>query len=146
MILTIDVGIKNLALCVMSKNQEKQYIIHLWNNYDVFEDDVKLCQNIQKNGKQCNKRCSYKIKTDFYCKPHFPKDHLPMKKENHHKQKLIKQYLLQDIAKAVIQKLNTITEENKEIFEQITKVLVELQPHVNPRMKFISHIIYGKLT
>ena len=33
---------------------------------------------------------------------------------------------------------------NKDIFTNISKILIELQPKINNKMKFVSHIIYGK--
>jgi hypothetical protein len=58
---------------------------------------------------------------------------------------MIDSYLLQDIAKIVLGKLDIIFEENKFLLLEVKKVVIELQPKINQKMKFTSHIIYGKL-
>jgi len=152
-ILSIDIGIRNLALCVIEgcRNDTQNYIIHLWQNYNTLSQEDYTCQSIQKNKKICNKKCLYKYTSDentiiHCCKLHFPKHLLPLTKNNNFKKKAIKNYLYQDIAKAVISQLNDIVSTNKTIFDKITKVIIELQPTFNPKMKFVSHIVYGKLT
>ena len=35
--------------------------------------------------------------------------------------------------------------DQNESFKQLTNILIELQPKCNPKMVFISHILYGKL-
>lgn len=151
MILSIDIGIKNLSLCMMNctdKTNVSTYSIHLWDVYNTLEDDHN-CISLQKSGKICDKKCSLKYTVDnniFYtCKTHFPNDMLPIKKENNYKPKLIKNYLLQDLSKIILTKLNEIYNSNQNLFNQLTQIIIELQPTFNPSMKLISHIIYGKL-
>lgn len=151
MLLAIDIGIKHLALCIMKATDRKDlktYEIILWDVYNTLEDTTKYCTNFTKSGSICNKICKYKIEffdsITFCCKTHFPKDIL-IKKNNNYKEKKIKDYSLQEITVSVITKLNEIISSNKEIFSQITDILIELQPTLNPSMKLISHIIYGKL-
>lgn len=153
-VLSIDIGIKNLSLCCIdydNKTDMESYKIELWNVYDTLDTEDHFCKGIKKNGSICGKRCAYKYKDDnkedldFCCKTHFPKNMLPLKKENHFKKRLINDYLLQDIAKIVLTKLQTIYNENIEMFQQISSIIIELQPKINQKMKFISHIIYGKL-
>ena len=88
-VLSIDVGIKNLAFCIMrsdNPNDFKTYEIVLWDVYNTLEEEIHLCSDIMKNGKICNKKCSYtytytytytsKCGNDkiqkFCCKTHFP--------------------------------------------------------------------------
>jgi hypothetical protein len=153
-VLSIDIGIKNLSLCCINydtKTDMESYKIQLWNVYDTLDTEDYFCNGIKKNGDLCKKKCAYKynnISTSeliFCCKTHFPKNLLPLKKENHFKKRLINDYLLQDIAKIVLTKLQNIYDDNLEIFNQINSIIIELQPKINQKMKFISHIIYGKL-
>ena len=63
-VLTIDVGLKNLAMCIM----DNQYRIHLWDVYNILENE----ENEQKYKcnviiKSTNKPCHYK------CQYYFPK-------------------------------------------------------------------------
>ena len=153
-VLSIDIGVRNLAFCIMSaddKNNFSTYKIHLWDVYDTLEDDNHLCQGIQKSGKICNKKCGFMYKgndkTSYCCKTHLPNEIKKSKvipKENIYKKKLIKSYKLQDIAKIVLEKINIIFKNNEELFKQLKEINIELQPTLNPSAKFISHIIYGK--
>lgn len=150
MILTIDVGLKNLAMCIMGCDDSRKletYRIHLWEVYNTLEDETKLCKNQTKKGILCNKKCSCKYThtntTVFCCKTHFPKT-MKMTASNQIKKKRVDDFLLQDIAGIVLDKLKQIYADNENIFKQVTKVLIELQPKVNNKMKFISHLIYGK--
>lgn len=156
MILSIDIGLRNLAMCCIdpeSSNDISTYKIRLWDVYNTLDTDDYTCQSFQKNGKVCNKKCLYKYKninsngdSDVIhcCKTHFPKD-IEIKKENMFKKKAINDYLLQDIAKIVLTRLQDIYDNNIDIFKQINKIIIELQPKINQKMKFTSHIIYGKL-
>ena len=152
MILSIDIGLRNLSMCIMScedKTNLETYKIHLWDVYNTLDSDDYHCESLQKSGKVCNKKCSLKYnandKTIFTCKTHFPKDLLPIKKTNEFKKKAIDDYLLQDIAKIVLAKVQDIYDTHKPIFEQLKSIIIELQPKINAKMKFTSHIIYGKL-
>jgi hypothetical protein len=152
MILSIDIGLRNLALCCIDaeeSNNISSYKIKLWDVYNTLDSDNYLCQSLQKNGKICNKKCLYKYRHNddniiYCCKTHFPK-HIKISKDNDFKKKAINDYLLQDIAKIVLTKLQNIHDENLEIFSKIKKIIIELQPKINQKMKFTSHIIYGKL-
>lgn len=150
-VLSIDIGIRNLALCVLSCSDKKDlstYSIKLWGSYDTLKEDNRSCEGIQKNGKICGKKCCYQYSEDnlnvFTCKTHFPKD-TPITPKNKYCQKKIKDYTLQELAKAVLVTINKIYSENKNLFGEITCVLIELQPSFAVKMKFISHIIFGKL-
>lgn len=140
MILTIDIGLRNLAMCVMDHESN----IYLWNVYNTLDSPDFFCQALQKNKKICNKKCTFKYNLknqDIYsCKTHLPKK---IKSISLNK-KSIDSYLLQDIAKIVLLKIQEIYNEHLNKFD-ISQILIELQPKINQKMKFTSHIIYGKL-
>lgn len=148
-ILSLDIGLRNLALCAMSaKDSSKIETFHLelWKVYNMLDSDDHRCKSLKKNKDVCGKKCSTKLNNNFYCKTHFPKDTNFNIKLHTFKIKPINSYLLQDIAKVVLLKIQHIYDENKELFSQLTGIVIELQPKVNQKMKFISHVIYGKLT
>lgn len=152
MILSIDIGLRNLSLCVMSAEQKTDiasYKIYLWDVYNILDTDDYKCSSVQKNGKICGKRCLYKYKrtdtTEHCCKTHFPKDLLPIGRDNSFRKKAVNEYLLQDIALIVISKMDDIREMHPDIFSEIDSVIIELQPKMARKMIFVSHIIYGKL-
>ena len=149
-VLTIDVGLRNLAMCIMSckdKKDLKTFDIHLWEVYNVLDEDDYKCQSILKNGKICNKKCSMKYNIDsiyyYCCKTHFPKN-INITKMNQFKKKNIDSYLLQDIAKAFLEKIDFLYKSN-ELFKEISMIQIELQPMCNKKSLFTSHILYGKL-
>lgn len=150
MILTIDIGIRNLSMCAMScddKTDMASYKIHLWDVYNTLDngDSNNICDQSQKNGKVCGKKACIKNDCEggviYTCKTHSNKS----VKCTVIKTKKVNDYLLQDIAKIVLSKIDDIYTSNKDIFDNLTKISIELQPKVNQKMKFTSHIIYGKL-
>ena len=140
----IDIGLRNLAINIMNSNYE----ILLWDVYNVLDSDDYHCESKFKNGKICNRKCNMKYKKEssfiYTCKTHFPKDIKPTL-SNEFKKKNIDDYLLQDIAKAFINRIQDIYNDNINIFKSLTHILIELQPKVNRKAIFTSHILYGKL-
>lgn len=153
--LTIDVGLKNLALCIMSSATATGgcktgcYDIELWDVYNTLETEAESvrCGSLTKTGKVCGKKCSYKYKQidgeTYTCKPHFPKG-ITATAKNKVKIKRVNEYLLQDITKTILLKITSIYNENFHIFQNVGRILIELQPKINNKMKLISHLIYGK--
>lgn len=153
--LCIDPGIHNLSFCILKADNPKDfstYEIKLWENYDLLEDTDKLCTGIQKNNKVCNKKCSLKyankVTEDFNkfiytCKLHSPKD--PEIKLTEYKRKKIDTYLLRDLVEIIIIKIKMIFTEHKELFLELYKINIELQPSVNSRIKLVSHVIFTSL-
>lgn len=152
MIATIDVGIKHLAICVMKSEVPQDFLsyqIELWDVFNLLGENEHFCQSLTKKNVTCNKKCSFKYTNDvdvgavFCCKTHFPKN-LTITQKNKYKPKNVNDYLLQEIAEIVLTKLSNIFEEYPDIFLNLTKVLIELQPRINNKMKLVSHLIYGK--
>ena len=115
-ILSIDVGIKNLALCILETTTNNcNFIIKYWDVINLFEEQNKLCQfNIQnkknKSYKQCNKQAKYHKNNCFYCKTHAAKTEykLPTSDLNKYKRmkldelnKLVQDYYILAIPLAV---------------------------------------------
>ena len=139
----IDVGLRNLAMCIMNND----YDIPLWDVYNILDSDDHHCQGKFKNGKVCGRKCNMKYKFNetfiYTCKTHFPKN-ITISKTNNFKKKNIDAYLLQDIAKAFIKRVQEIYNENP-VFKELNTILIELQPKCNSKMLFTSHVLYGKL-
>ena len=146
-VLAIDVGLKNLAMCIgCPSNHGDICQILLWNVYDLLSEKTFLCQFEQKNKKICNKKTSCVFTIDnkivHSCKTHCTKDSNVKVKPV--KQKKVDSYLLQDIAKIIIKKLDELYLNNS-VFNQVTEIIIELQPKINPKSLFFSHVIYTKL-
>lgn len=139
-----DIGLRNLAICIMNSDYE----ILLWDVYNVLDSDDHMCPCKFKNGNVCGRKCTMKyVNKDgtysYTCKTHFPKDIIKTK-SNEFKKKNIDDYLLQDIAKAFLEKIQYIYDTNP-IFKDLDSIFLELQPKCNSKMLFTSHILYGKL-
>lgn len=141
--LCVDPGIRHLAMAILDSNCN----ILLWDVYNILDSDDYKCESNFKNGKLCGRKCTMKYKnltqTIYSCKTHFPKTLDCKLKIHQFKKKSIDDYLLQDIAKIFIGRLQEIYNMNV-VFKQITNINIELQPKCNPKMLFISHILYGK--
>lgn len=74
-ILSIDVGIKNLAFCFFEKSQEASHFsIHKWDIVDLSqEDELSKCCFIEKNNVVCNKPAKYVANNKCFCLKHSKK-------------------------------------------------------------------------
>jgi hypothetical protein len=72
-ILSFDVGIKNLAYCIINKNVDNSFDICDWNIINL-EDKKMLCCGKQKNKENCDSHATYFITLNdeikYYCKTH----------------------------------------------------------------------------
>lgn len=159
-ILSIDVGLKNLALCLMSTEENgnlEKYNIHYWNVINTLDSSDDINQSCVNCKRTANMKCHInqmildsnnnhveESVLNYYCKTHYPKDK-SIKKENKITSKKVKDFLLQDIAKLVISSLDSIWKDIDSHLDHLTKIVIELQPRVNNKMKFVSHVVYGKI-
>lgn len=75
-ILSFDVGIKNLAYCLFEYNtlqgenlqNDKNYKILQWDVIDLADTSVPMCQN-----NNCKHKAKYVKQKNYYCKPHAKK-------------------------------------------------------------------------
>ncbi len=158
-VLAIDVGLLNLAVCCCTKSDGK-YSILFWDVINVLGDPGsglgEKCKGLLKSGKVCNKNAKYTGESNqatlnesltvfqcqsYYCKLH-TKDLTNVKEI---KKPKVKQFNFQEIALRINGCLGKLVEQHPAAFAGITKVLIELQPNKNNKMKFTSHIIFGKL-
>ena len=75
MFLGWDVGIKNLAYCLLDteyKDDKPKIIIKKWGIINLLEHrpDKWYCNCYKKNGEPCGKKASYKINDDRFCATH----------------------------------------------------------------------------
>lgn len=122
----IDIGIKNLALCLVDDTVIKEWVV-----VNLFVPSV--CNGTLKSGEKCCKKATFRNKDDFYCGTH--KD-INCKK---YKQKLTTQYSIDDVLKAAFAKLD----EYSEYFNMTDIVIIEQQVKANPRMRVLSNAIHA---
>jgi hypothetical protein len=72
-ILSIDVGIKNLAICLFDKSQEEEHFkITKWDIINLSQEEIFKCGVIEKNI-SCNKPAKFKKDGTCYCLKHSKK-------------------------------------------------------------------------
>jgi hypothetical protein len=71
-ILSIDVGIKNLAFCLLSKTNE-HFTIAKWDVVNLSQKIDLKCQEIDKTGKTCDKPAKFTKNAKCYCLKHSKK-------------------------------------------------------------------------
>lgn len=69
-ILSIDVGMKNLAVCLFSITDNIEYKIKLWDVLNLCEEQNFICGEKNKKGLLCNKNAKFLKNDKFYCKIH----------------------------------------------------------------------------
>ena len=131
-ILSFDIGIKNLAYCLL----DDKGLIEDWGILNISIDPV--CSHCNKqNGNHCDKTAKYIINDNFYlCSSHkLLKCYKDKKKKNIPK----KNNPMLDLGKNMVDILN-----KKENFLNVDLVIIENQPALkNPTMKSIQMILYS---
>lgn len=142
-IVSFDIGIKHLSFCVMKyrpdKKIGKQFKIYSWEVLNLTGHGNGKCAGIIKSGNNKGSECSKKgtfihegEKTLFYCKTHHPN------KKNLKKAKGSKDLSPFDLNISLVKELD----KHPEILN-VDRVVLELQPKINNKMKVLSHVIYG---
>ncbi len=143
-IVSIDIGIRNLAMCVINCEPESdENKILFWKNVDILESDEYIsesggCQALYKSGankgKCCTGRAVVCCEDVYYCCRHNPdsKKYKPKKTPKTTSATLQKmcQYLTKTINKYPI-------------LLTVGHVAVEQQPSKNPKMKAMSFFLYA---
>ena len=91
-ILSIDVGIKNLAFCLFEV-KDKQSQILKWDVIDLSEEETLNCDCIEK-GKKCAKPAKYKKNFHLYCLKHAKKENFQIPNFNFDIKKLNQKKLI----------------------------------------------------
>ena len=68
LILSIDVGIKNLAYCIIETNHLESFSIIKWDVINLCPDEPRCCAQVKEN--ICNKKATYKKNDLCFCKTH----------------------------------------------------------------------------
>lgn len=68
-ILSIDVGMKNLAYCLLNINN-KQMVIEKWDVIDLCEVNNFVCMGVNKKKVKCTKNAKFEKNNEYYCKIH----------------------------------------------------------------------------
>lgn len=143
-IVSIDIGIKNLAYCIMSKCDEpkdgNEYEIHDWKVINLLEEDYGGCEGIIKSGKNKGNKCGKqsKIKTEddeYYCTVHNPD-------KEKYKPRVPKKTTNIDLQSLCI-KIHETLESNRKLFDNVEEVIIEQQIKKSPKNIQVSHLVYS---
>ena len=69
-IISIDVGIKNLAYCLIYINDNKSCEIIQWDILNLMSLESKTCQAVKKTSEICGKPAKFTKNNCYYCKTH----------------------------------------------------------------------------
>ena len=101
-ILSIDVGIKNLAFCLFEKVELEDFTITKWDTVNISEQETHNCIAVDKNGVICNKPSKFtKGENQCFCLKHAKKTNYKvptpdLKSSFINKQKIQKLYEIAD--------------------------------------------------
>ena len=150
-ILSIDVGIKNLALCLVDfkDNDIKNHKIEYWAIInlaeDILDNQLKCC--VTRRGILCNKYACNKVQLESnilgFCSLKTCQKELnsTYSKKQIKKNKILttKDVSLQDLGKKVFSEI-----EKLDFFDKINLIVIENQPVLkNPTMKSVQMLVYG---
>ena len=134
--LSFDVGIKNLAFCLLEKEEEDKTKILDWGILNICTDEV--CDHVSANGSKCDKSAKCFIVSSGFklCSAHMKqKAYEGVKTKNIPK---LKNPML-DLGSKIVQTL-----EKKEFFLECDNILIENQPALkNPTMKSVQMLLYS---
>ena len=173
-VLAFDIGIKNLAFCILERNAEENRVIALENCNILPPVEQVKCSKCKSNG-------SYKVHNEVFCKRHIPKTHtilkeLTLKTPVKTLKELVKTHectnatkkedLLESLSKkfalpfeqpkqanasklcleTIHDALIKFVKEKWSIFSGATHVLLENQPvYKNPHMKSVQVLLFATL-
>ena len=122
-ILSIDVGMKHLAYCVIKNSSKEDYEILDWNIINLCSDKTyPKCMGSTK--KTCNKDSKYFKNDCYYCKLHAKKQHFLIPTSNL-KIKNLNKMKLHELKSISLERKYTI-ERNSKKQDYINKVLIDL--------------------
>ena len=146
MIVSIDVGIKNLSFCILSRDASTKIQIHSWGILDLTRDDIDhVCCHTTKKG-TCGKKSSYTIGGKMYfCGTHIKKCDTRCASEDYYKAK-------KKINKTIIDRLcKTYNHQDKDsvlqyIFETSVTKIAKLSSAAGIDIVDIGRAISSKLS
>jgi hypothetical protein len=137
-----DIGIKNLAFCIIDpiewynyrNSQSKTSGIKLWKNINLIDPDYK-CTGLLKNNNICNKKASWVLETklvdetsyEYTCKLHKSEWATKLKKNK------VNSYSIQKLKERAFKELDKI-----DLFKQVKYIALETQPRINQQMKMFA--------
>lgn len=144
-----DIGIKNLAYCIIETNKNGDIINQKIIELDIInliseeKKDIPICTQNNKNGKKCGSKATYRHKKNeniFFCNRHYKQfdnqkllSKIKIKKTNANK------IPLETLGKKLFKELD-----KNPLFIKCDNIIIENQPVLkNPKMKSIQIMLYS---
>lgn len=134
-----DIGIRNLAFCIIDADQWKSYRsgksndpgIIRWENLNLVDEFEGTCQAVCKSGKKkgevCGKKASWVFGDDCYCGQHKSGDCIAIVR------KKVKNLNMRDLKRKAFEMFDAIPE-----FNDVRSIAIETQPRINQQMKMFA--------
>ena len=139
-VLSVDVGLTNLAICWLENTTDKVWKIHYWKVIDLntqHSPDTH-CSHICKNKKPCKRNAVMIMSEDRpVCKQHGPKT-----SKTDCKSISTSREVLQKTVHNAIKYLKAFLVENCKDLEAITECVIEKQPLKSTALQTMSHVLY----
>lgn len=152
-IASFDIGIKNLAYCVLTYNPTNilnKYFIYDWDVINLFDDcESNQCckcnetksnksKNETKSNKSNKKNSYYKYENKYYCKNHLRINTFnETEKLNIYRTYSVKNIEYFELAKLMIESLDKID------FKYCDQIIIESQPNLQQKMKNLSMLLFN---
>ena len=140
-----DIGIKNLAYCIIEQLPNKSEIIHELEIINLIDEPIILyCSCFNKNGKNCKSKATYFNKISdkiYYCNKHYNLLSTKEKKEikSIKPPKKCNKYSLEELGLNLFKALDS-----SPLFLKCENIIIENQPVLkNPTMKSIQIMLYS---
>ena len=133
----IDIGIKNLALCIIDTDLYNPSsfgtMIIYWKSLNILPND-HLCSATKKSGIQCVRKAKYLHHSNYFCGTHKPNN------ASVYTPKKLNSYTSNQILELCFEHLY-----KQHYFDTYTidAIVIELQPTFNFKMRFLSHGIHS---
>ena len=144
-ILSIDVGMRHLAYCIINKGQNN-YTIESWDIIDLCNDQHNTCCGKKKSGASCGKPAKFHKNGKYYCKLHAKKQPFIVPPANMRLSK-IKKMKLKELKKIAEGKNYKLTKSSKKT-DYIENIAIDLSnnylnPVIKTNSKDINFVTYG---
>lgn len=137
-ILAIDVGLKNMGVCIASPTLTGQTKIIKWAVQDVFNLSPQKCMCLTKKCKVCGKNALWVSDTVVSCKTHAnPLVCVPLQCQKTPTKSMCHNQIAVNTIKAIEAFVADHTD--------IDVCVIEQQPCINQRMRFVSHVLFTRM-
>lgn len=134
-ILSVDVGIRNLALSIISKDKDT-LIVHTWDVVSLMDDEPMVkCQDVTAKGNPCKR---WALNGGTYCQIHGGGEKVKSKKV------LVKSLTPYELCKRVHVKLDEYLQIHSKHMTNVQTIVIEKQPVENPKMLMMGHFVFAR--